>query len=57
MDPTICCHKRLTKDINKLKMKGFSKKIFHANSNQNRKDSDSTNCRQKLLQEIKNVIY
>lgn len=34
MDPTICCHKRLTKDINKLKMKGFSKKIFHANSNQ-----------------------
>jgi len=35
-DPTICCHKRLTKDINKLKMKGFSKKIFHANSNQKR---------------------
>lgn len=36
MDPTICCHKRLTKDINKLKMKGFFKKIFHTNSNQKR---------------------
>lgn len=57
MDPTICCHKRLTKDINKLKMKGFFKKIFHTNSNQKRTEVVILIAEKKLLQEIKNIIY